>query len=636
MKLSLLLPIFVIVLGSDATPVYRNTSNIDDGDIAKRAITGNSDADHMIKGFREMMIRGMLMLAKSPNLKWAKLGMMAHPVGIATVMVLTLIEVMDNSESEWSKLEKRMTTKIYAAVSDYHFNDIDTTINMLHLKSSRIADVCRDFPKQDLEDILTYQSRFFPQNYDQSTGFDIRWVEKNLQYLTLLSSIFISLMVAKRTDTCAWARELVHLKPEVLNAARALARGRWKELELMGSAGGYPGNPASLSFRDKYLNKEFNEIKVPDIEEKVFKFIANDTNHYLWTAYIRRFNSLFGGAFTPRGANVTCAVTVKKKVKDENKFEFNAGHFIINKKKKIYFDAMNARSGKKGRVEIEIKGSGGWGVGGWFHDDDNNDWETGDKLIVDTDYNRFCGPANLCAVKVTRVSEDRGLHSIPGGYFYANRLSISGINFIDDLAEGQPGIFDKVAPPDPITMKIINGRTKKEGHINVTYNAAGAEPDEFVGFFNGDDIEIKKDQWRVGDYVIILNATYCNTGCNPPKPITKEELNLPSTFPKNCFDGKNECDLPCGSYGHNEKWCPLFQDGNTNLQWVIPELHFGVGAHNPQKTEPLDYIRPCQEPDFAICYHVDRLPLINWVGRIGKIDKSKKEIPDGCPEENIL
>ena len=109
--------------------------NVENNNPETRSITGDSNWDKVVTAFRETVIRGLLQadalkLTASPLL-------MGHPLSIATIWILTMIQLgNDGGASEWDKMEEKLNRKIYSTLES--LTDDWNHINLRLFKAKKV------------------------------------------------------------------------------------------------------------------------------------------------------------------------------------------------------------------------------------------------------------------------------------------------------------------------------------------------------------------------------------------------------------------------------------------------------------------------------------------------------------------
>ena len=222
--------------------------NVENDNPETRSITGDSNWDKVVTAFRETVIRGLLQadalkLTASPLL-------MGHPLGIATIWILTMIQLgNDGGDSEWDKMEEKLNRKISATLNDDYFESLTDDWNHINLRLFKAKK--GKFELEDLSYIRAEAPKFFPQQKPRAK-FTVKWTNQLVKYLAVLNAIYIDFMGNDRIDKCAWANELKNLRKYVLMAGKKLAKARYRDLEKTDWNGGttnfYPW--ARLTFTD--------------------------------------------------------------------------------------------------------------------------------------------------------------------------------------------------------------------------------------------------------------------------------------------------------------------------------------------------------------------------------------------------
>ena len=199
-----------------------------------RLITGDSNWDKVVTAFRETVVRGLLQ-ADATIFSAAPL-LAGHPLGIATIWILTMIQLAsDGGDSEWDKMEERLDRKISATLNDDYLESLTDDWNHINLRLFKAKE--GKFELEDLSYVRAEAPKFFPQQKPHAQ-FTVKWTNELVKYLTVLNAIYIDFMGNDRIDKCAWANELENLRPHVLMAGRKLAKARYRDLEKTDWHGG--------------------------------------------------------------------------------------------------------------------------------------------------------------------------------------------------------------------------------------------------------------------------------------------------------------------------------------------------------------------------------------------------------------
>ena len=208
--------------------------NVENENPETRSITGDSNWDKVVTAFRETVIRGLLQadalkLTASPLL-------MGHPLGIATIWILTMIQIASGGgDSEWDKMEEKLDRKISATLNDDYLDSLTDDWNHINLRLFKAKE--GKFELEDLSYVRAEAPKFFPQQKTRAK-FTVKWTNELVKYLAVLNAIYIDFMGNDRIDKCAWSNELKNLRPYVLMAGRKLAKARYRDLEKTDWHGG--------------------------------------------------------------------------------------------------------------------------------------------------------------------------------------------------------------------------------------------------------------------------------------------------------------------------------------------------------------------------------------------------------------
>ena len=223
-------------------------ANVENGTLEIRSITGDSNWDKVVTAFRETVIRGLLQ-ANAMKLTTSPL-LMGHPLGIATIWILTMIQIARGSgDSEWDKMEEKLDRKISATLNDDYLSSLTDEWNHINLRLFKAKE--GKFELEDLSYVRAEAPKFFPQQKPR-VKFTVKWANQLVKYLAVLNAIYIDFMGNDRIAKCAWADEMKNLRPLVLMAGRKLAKGHYRNLEKTDWHGGVTAfTPwARLTFTD--------------------------------------------------------------------------------------------------------------------------------------------------------------------------------------------------------------------------------------------------------------------------------------------------------------------------------------------------------------------------------------------------
>ena len=238
--------------------------------LAKREF--NLDAEKLLAAFHETVIGGFLHYDEiEPKLSAATrttLGLKkfstlltSKPIGIATSWLLTVITMRRRKKmSPWDEVNDKVERIIREKVIVKDIESLKTQFN--EIKSiMEIAKFSRGekFTKTDLKRIRDKAVHFFPQTYN-ANDFTRRWPEQTWKYLlTWLAAIIDIVNKEGYKDKCMIGWEVDLFRPEILDACKKLAKGRYSTLEtvdydgavLRWGASTTPMTDAKLTFRDR-------------------------------------------------------------------------------------------------------------------------------------------------------------------------------------------------------------------------------------------------------------------------------------------------------------------------------------------------------------------------------------------------
>ena len=194
-----------------------------------------------MKQFRETIIRGFLQ-ADATKLTALTVG---HPIGIATVFILTLIKLAQGPGlSEWDKLEEKIKREVDASIDDNNIENLDDEVNRITYLMGKAKR--NKFTKEDLQEIRAFAPNFFPQQYTAGK-YTVRWNLLLSKYLAILSAGYIDMMKQQgKYGECAWSQQLTQLLPQILNVVKKMAKSRRQDLDRTNWH-----YSVALSFRDK-------------------------------------------------------------------------------------------------------------------------------------------------------------------------------------------------------------------------------------------------------------------------------------------------------------------------------------------------------------------------------------------------
>lgn len=263
----------------------------------KRTLTEDDANLNSEEAFRDIILRGFLQI--DPMQLTAVLN--KHPVGAAINFLLKII-VGGKEDSEWDKMEEKLTRKILGAIDDNNIEDRARDVNRITYLMGKAAN--NKFTKADLNEIRSFLPRFFPQQYTAGK-YTPRWTMLLTKYLAILNACYIDLMSQNAYEKCEWADQLRNLKPLVLTAAKKLAKSRYQDLDKVDWFGGTtPFKPtARLQFRDKATGHDFGKVPLMQIQSRVFTPLEQETQAFLMENLIVPFNLLFNDTWTPAECN---------------------------------------------------------------------------------------------------------------------------------------------------------------------------------------------------------------------------------------------------------------------------------------------------------------------------------------------
>lgn len=234
-----------------------------------KTITGNPNADKILKAFKETVIRGFLYYDQIlPQLsKTAKPLLVGHPVGMAAAWIFALLDVSGQQRSVWDEVRYKTSQLITERVGENNFAFLQSKKEDIKskLQKSKLGKN-EKFSKEDIRDIRSMAADFFPQTYPPN-DFTVRWPNELWQYLVSWLSGYIDLtnedVNAFGSNTkCKIAKELDKIRPAIIQACKKLAKARYSRLEMYDHDGAWLtlfGNPvtdAKLSYRD-YADREY-------------------------------------------------------------------------------------------------------------------------------------------------------------------------------------------------------------------------------------------------------------------------------------------------------------------------------------------------------------------------------------------
>ena len=241
----------------------------------------------LIKAFSLVIIK-ILALAGNP----------AAAVAVKGVEKFTevILKLTSNKEPNmWVAIEGRLDSRIDDKITHNHFGTLVHLVNKLQEYMQPGIQIT----EKDLRvHILTMKEQFLPQTFSY-TSFNSKWATAFPAYLTYMTAAYLDLVSQGKLDECGLAEELQEIRNETIQAAKALFRARFRNLNGVASYMKWPKGckGAHCSFVQwlEYEDSATGQRLAAPMTgvESLFWSIQDHTKEIVWNQLVQKVNYFF-------------------------------------------------------------------------------------------------------------------------------------------------------------------------------------------------------------------------------------------------------------------------------------------------------------------------------------------------------
>jgi len=242
----------------------------------------NAQAKAVISTFRETVIR-ILLYNKFPQ---------GQILGIASAFILNLILPKSKKLSAWDQVKDKVRNMVHDKIND---NNLSLLEKEWFLINQALQSSPRSLTAAKIRTVLALSPNFLPHNY-KASQFTVDWAFAMSQYFASLKALYIDLSQKRGggIEGCEWVETWKAFRPEVIEAAKALAKARWQKLEGLDWHGGVTAfkPTARYTMKDGVTGTKYEEIPVNEVKDRVIGRIKLDMAEWFFKHIGKHFNAL--------------------------------------------------------------------------------------------------------------------------------------------------------------------------------------------------------------------------------------------------------------------------------------------------------------------------------------------------------
>ena len=212
-----------------------------------------------------------------------------------------ILKMTASKKNMWMNIQDNLRTQIDDKITHNHFG----TLVHLVQKLQEYMKVGPGLTKKDLDvHIMTMKTQFLPQTFAY-TSFNSKWTTALPAFLTYMTAAHRQLIQEGKIDQCTLAKELQIIREETIQAAKALARARYKgfigmkefKKKVDDCKGALCYQASWLSFKDTATGQTYSQPI-----SAVYGLIVDLQDHtygVIWDQLVSKVNMFFDSTHAP-------------------------------------------------------------------------------------------------------------------------------------------------------------------------------------------------------------------------------------------------------------------------------------------------------------------------------------------------